>query len=65
MQIETLWRFTAKYQPEWVPRYVAYDGLEHVLPAALAIARAESFWELPVVGRFLVPPAQPPVGVEA
>jgi hypothetical protein len=23
---------------------------------AFAIARAESFWELPLVGRFLVPP---------
>ena len=65
MQIETLWRFTAKYDPDWMPRHVAYDGLEHVLPAALAIARAESFWELPVVGRFLAPPSPAPVGVEA
>ena len=65
MQIETLWRFTAKYGPEWMPRYVVYDGLEHVLPAALAIARAESFWELPVVGRFLAPPSPRPVAAEA
>jgi len=65
MQIETLWRFTAKYGPEWMPRYVVYDGLEHALPAALAIARAESFWELPVLGRFLTPPSPRPVAAEA
>ena len=28
-----------------------------LLPAAMAVARFESFWELPVLGRFLVPPA--------
>jgi hypothetical protein len=33
-----------------------YDAAENILPAALAMARAESFWELPVVGRFFVPP---------
>ena len=28
-----------------------------VSPDAIAVARAESFWELPVIGRFLVPNA--------
>lgn len=55
MQIETLWRFNAKFDPEWLPRYVVWDAAEHSLAAALAIARAESFWELPLIGRFLVP----------
>jgi lysylphosphatidylglycerol synthetase-like protein (DUF2156 family) len=55
MQIESLWRFNAKYDPDWAPRYAVYDAPENVLPAALAVARAESFWELPVVGRFFVP----------
>jgi lysylphosphatidylglycerol synthetase-like protein (DUF2156 family) len=55
MQIESLWRFNAKYDPRWQPRYVLYDSTEHALPAAMAIARAESFWELPVIGRLLVP----------
>jgi hypothetical protein len=32
-----------------------YDSPEHVVPSALAVARAESFWELPVIGRFLQP----------
>lgn len=63
MQIESLWRFTAKYDPDWQPRYAVYDGPEHVLPGAIAVARAESFWELPVIGRFLKPAQPQPAGV--
>ena len=59
MQIESLWRFNAKYDPDWQPRYALYDSPESALPAAIAVARAESFWELPVIGRFLVPDAPP------
>jgi lysyl-tRNA synthetase class 2 len=55
MQIESLWRYNAKFDPEWVPRYAVYDCIESFVPAALAVARAESFWELPVIGRFLTP----------
>ena len=55
MQIESLWRFNAKFDPDWLPRYLVYDAPEHLLPIGMAVARAESFWELPVVGRFLVP----------
>jgi len=60
MQIESLWRYNAKFGPEWIPRYAVYDGPEHMLPAALAVARAESFFELPLIGRFLMPPADDP-----
>jgi lysylphosphatidylglycerol synthetase-like protein (DUF2156 family) len=56
MQIESLWRYNAKFGPAWVPRHAVYEAPEHMLAAALAVARAESFWELPVIGRFLVPP---------
>ena len=52
MQIESLWTFNEKFQPEWHPRYACYDSPEHLLPASIAVARAESFWELPVIGRF-------------
>jgi lysylphosphatidylglycerol synthetase-like protein (DUF2156 family) len=55
MQIESLWKFNAKFDPDWQPRYVVYDAPENSLAVAVAIARAESFWELPVIGRFLVP----------
>ena len=41
-------------RPRWLPRYVVFDAAEHLV-AALAIARAESFWELPLIGRFLLP----------
>ncbi len=54
LQIETLWRFNAKYQPDWLPRYVVYDGAEHLVPSVLAILRAESLAEVPVIGRVLV-----------
>ncbi|MGH9046198.1 MAG: bifunctional lysylphosphatidylglycerol flippase/synthetase MprF [Acidimicrobiales bacterium] len=53
MQIESLWRFTAKYDPEWVGRYLVFGTIEHVLSVALAVARAESMWELPLIGRYL------------
>ena len=57
MQIESLWKFNAKFDPDWQPRYAIYDAAENMLGVAIAVARAESFWELPVIGRFLVPPA--------
>ena len=57
MQIESLWKFNAKFDPRWQPRYATYDAPEHLIEVALAVARAESFWELPVIGRFLVPSA--------
>ena len=57
MQIESLWRFNAKFGPDWQPRYVVWDAAENTLPTALAIARAESFWELPLIGRFFQPPS--------
>jgi len=57
MQIESLWKFNAKFDPQWQPRFLVYDAAEHLLPIALAMARAESFWELPVIGRFLTPSA--------
>jgi lysylphosphatidylglycerol synthetase-like protein (DUF2156 family) len=55
MQIQSLWHFNNKYDPDWRPRYAVYDFPEHIPAAALAVARAESFSELPLVGRMLVP----------
>jgi lysylphosphatidylglycerol synthetase-like protein (DUF2156 family) len=51
MQIESLWNFNKKYEPEWRPRYAVADGRAHLPRAGLAIARAESVSELPLVGR--------------
>ncbi len=55
MQIESLWNFNKKYDPEWRPRYSVADDRAHLPRAGLAIARAESVSELPVVGRFMQP----------
>ena len=57
LQIESLWRFNAKYEPDWLPRYVVYDSPEQFAPALVSILRAESLTEVPVVGRLLVPSA--------
>ena len=57
MQIESLWRFNAKFDPLWHPRYVVLDSPEHAIAVAFAVARAEAFWELPIIGRFLIPTA--------
>ncbi len=57
-QIESLWRFNAKYEPEWLPRYVVIDTAEHLVPVVMAILRAESLWEIPVLGRLLAAGAE-------
>lgn len=57
MQIESLWNFNKKYEPEWRPRYSAADDRAHLPRAGLAIARAESVSELPLVGRYMRPKA--------
>jgi lysylphosphatidylglycerol synthetase-like protein (DUF2156 family) len=57
-QIESLWRFNAKYEPEWLPRYVVFDTAEHLVPVVMAILRAESVWEIPVLGQLLAAGAE-------
>ena len=52
MQITSLWHFNAKYGPRWIPRHIVVDGAENMVHVATAIARAESMWELPVIGRW-------------
>ena len=53
LQIETLWRFNAKYEPHWQPRYIVFDSAEQFVPVAVQIMRAESLTEVPVIGRLL------------
>ena len=57
MQIESLWRFNAKFDPDWKARYAVYDSPENLITSAMAVAKAESFTELPLIGRFLKPRA--------
>jgi lysylphosphatidylglycerol synthetase-like protein (DUF2156 family) len=53
LQIETLWRFNAKYEPAWLPRYIVFDSAEQFVPVVVQIMRAESLTEVPVIGRLL------------
>ncbi len=55
MQIESLWNFNKKYDPEWRARYAVADDRAHFARAGLAIARAESVSELPLVGKLMKP----------
>jgi lysylphosphatidylglycerol synthetase-like protein (DUF2156 family) len=53
LQIESLWRFNAKYEPQWLPRYIVFDSAEQFVPVVVQIMRAESLTEVPVIGRLL------------
>jgi len=53
LQIETLWRFNAKYEPKWLPRYIVFDSAEQFVPVVVQIMRAESLTEIPVIGRLM------------
>jgi lysylphosphatidylglycerol synthetase-like protein (DUF2156 family) len=55
MQIESLWRYNAKYDPQWRPRFAVYESVEHLPATAFAVARAEGVTELPLIGRFCAP----------
>jgi len=59
MQIESLWRFNAKFDPDWVARYAVYDAPEYLLSSLVAVARAESFEDIPVLGRLFKPKGEP------
>ncbi len=53
MQIESLWRFNSKFNPMWTARYLVYDNLEDIPNVAFAVAKAESLWDIPILGRLL------------
>ncbi|HET8603042.1 MAG TPA: phosphatidylglycerol lysyltransferase domain-containing protein [Marmoricola sp.] len=52
-QLESLWRFSAKFAPEWVPRYVLTSGVDSIAAQGLVIADVEGITELPLLGRFM------------
>ena len=58
MQIESLWRYNAKFDPDWRARYAVYETAEHFLPSAVAVAKAESFYDLPIIGRWFAPKSE-------
>ena len=42
-QVESLYRFNAKFQPEWETRYVLYPKASDLVSVAIAALRAEKF----------------------
>lgn len=46
-QIESLYRANAKYQPEWVPRFVCFRRAAELPRVAVAVAEAEAFIRRP------------------
>ena len=61
LPIESLWRFNAKYNPTWLPRFLVSHAADSFVPVVAATLRAESLTEIPVIGRFLTnDPSQRP-----
>ena len=54
-QIKSLHDFNAKFDPEWLPRVLAYRHAVDLPRVGLLYAGAEGFLSLPVVGELLVP----------
>ncbi|HUR73381.1 MAG TPA: phosphatidylglycerol lysyltransferase domain-containing protein [Sporichthya sp.] len=54
-QIEQMYRFNAKFGPEWRPRYLCYPGSRELARVAVAALRAEAFLVLPGSGRGRAP----------
>jgi lysyl-tRNA synthetase class 2 len=52
-QIESLWRFNAKFVPHWSPRYAVLGSADAMAAQSIVMAGAEGLTELPVVGRFM------------
>lgn len=52
-QIESLYRFNAKFQPEWVPRYIVYPAARDLPRIAVAALEAEAFivWPHPRISQ--------------
>lgn len=47
-QLESLYRFNAKFNPTWVPRYLCYRGVASLPRVAYAAMEAEAFVQRPV-----------------
>lgn len=51
-QIESLYRFNAKFQPQWQPRFVIYPGTRDLPRVGLAALEAEAFLVWPKLSWF-------------
>ena len=51
LQIESLYRFNAKFQPQWQPRFLVYPTAADLPRVGLAGLEAEAFLTWPRLGR--------------
>lgn len=51
LQIESLYRFNAKFQPQWQPRFLVYPSGSDLPRVGLAALEAEAFLTWPKLGR--------------
>ena len=51
LQIESLYRFNAKFQPQWQPRFLVYPAGSDLPRVGLAALEAEAFLTWPKLGR--------------
>jgi lysyl-tRNA synthetase, class II len=57
-QVESLYRFNAKFHPRWEPRYLLFDGAPALPRTAIAALHAEGQLPLPgLLTRFVLPAA--------
>ncbi|HEX2388843.1 MAG TPA: DUF2156 domain-containing protein, partial [Solirubrobacterales bacterium] len=57
-QIQSLRDFNEKFDPEWLPRSIVIEDPADLLKVATLYASIEGFIDVPLVGRFLVPPVR-------
>ncbi len=46
-QVESLYRFNDKFQPEWRTRYLLLPAISQIIPVGIASAKAENFIDFP------------------
>lgn len=52
-QMESLWRFNSKFDPEWVPRYAVLGSVDSMAAQGVVMVGAEGLTEIPLVGRLM------------
>jgi lysyl-tRNA synthetase class 2 len=61
-QVKSLRDFNEKFHPEWLPRSIVIEDPAAMAKVGLLYASVEGFLDLPVLGRYLVPPPVPAAG---
>jgi lysyl-tRNA synthetase len=54
-QIQSLYDFNAKFDPDWLPRVIVYEESTDLARVGILYAGVEGFLNVPVIGHLLVP----------